>query len=424
MNTKGKNFTSFLLPLLLLFVSCTFPASTPTPTLTPTATTSANTGVAEKQESIQAAAAAASPTPANTPIPPALGPSAFPENVNPLNGLPVENPENLKNPPQLVSITNFPPTARPLAGLSYCPIVFEMWIGEGMTRFLGIFYGDFPQETAAMYPDDQTQTTIQEASIGPIRSGRVPYEHVRKLFSGYLVMASAAKAVSDQLSDYSNIYGTDLSDPNSAMMKVTDLEALAKSSQKELGEAALSGMYFDESIPEGGKTAHSLWLYYSYLNQIFWRYDEANGVFRRWQDNADATHFIEATDRLTGEPLGASNVIILFADHEVEEHGIIDISLLYIKRGKALLFRDGQKYEIYWTTASEEYEKTTGKLRPIRFIDAEGNPYPLKPGQTWIEIVPYFTPYWETVDSEIYNRLVYGDSPGSGYWAVRVHAPK
>ena len=421
MNIKGKNFTSFLLPLIMLFTSCTFPAATPT--LTPTTTT--NSAVAEKQEGMQAAeVAAASPTPTNTPIPPSLGPSSFPENVNPLNGLPVQNPENLKNPPQLVSITNFPPTARPLAGLSYCPIVFEMWIGDGMTRFLGIFYGDFPQETADMYPADQTQTTIQEASVGPIRSGRVPFEYVRKLFSGYLVMASAAKAVSDQLSDYSNIYGTDLSDPNSAMMKVTDLEALSKSSQKVLGDAALSGMYFDTAIPEGGKTAQSIWLYYSYLNQIFWRYDETNGVFRRWQDNADATNFIESTDRLTGEPLGASNVIILFADHEVEEHGIVDISLLYIKRGKALLFRDGQKYDIYWTTASEEYEKTTGKLRPIRFIDAEGNPYPLKPGQTWIEIVPYFTPYWETVDSEIYNRLVYGDSPGSGYWAVRVHAPK
>lgn len=293
-----------------------------------------------------------------------------------------------------------------------------------MTRFLGVFYGDFPQDVAGMYPEDQTQTTIQEAAVGPIRSGRVPYEYVRKLFGGYLVMASAAKAVAEQLSDYSNIYGTDLSDPNSAMMKVTDLEALAQSSQKEVGEAALSGMHFDTVVPEGGKNAQSVWLYYSYLNQIFWRYDEANGVFRRWQDNADATTFIEATDRLTGEALGADNVIILFADHEVEEHNIIDISLLYIKRGKALLFRDGQKYDIYWTTASEEYEKTTGKLRPIRFIDAEGNPFPLKPGQTWIEIVPFFTPYWETVDSEIYNRLVYGDSPGSGYWAIRVHAPK
>lgn len=416
---KGKYFISFLMILVVALTSCTYPALV----LPSTATSTTEISIADKNKA--PAAVISSPVPTQIPTPEPLGPISFPENVNPLNGLPVENPENLKNPPLLVSISNFPASARPQAGLSYCPIVFEMWIGEGMTRFLGIFYGDFPQEVATEYPKDETTTTIEEPVIGPIRSGRTSYEYVRQLFSGYLVMASASKNVSEQLKDYTNFFGDDLSDPNSAMMKVTQLEALAQSSQKkDLGEGALSGMYFDSTIPEGGKTTHSLWLFYSYLNQIFWRYDEASGTFQRWQDNADATTFIQTTDRLTGEPLKAANVIILFADHEVEGSTNIDISLLYIKRGKALLFRDGQKYEIYWTTASEEYEKTTGKLRPIRFVDAEGNPFPLKPGQTWIEIVPFFTPYWETVDSEIFNRLANGDQPGSGYWAVRVHAPE
>lgn len=416
---KGKYFISFLMILVVALTSCTYPALV----LTSTATSTTEISIADKNKA--PAAVISSPVPSQIPTPEPLGPTSFPENVNPLNGLPVENPENLKNPPLLVSISNFPASARPQAGLSYCPIVFEMWIGEGMTRFLGIFYGDFPQEVATEYPKDETTTIIEEPVVGPIRSGRTSYEYVRQLFSGYLVMASASKNVSEQLKDYTNFFGNDLSDPNSAMMKVTQLEALAQSSQKkDLGEGALSGMYFDSTIPEGGKTTHSLWLFYSYLNQIFWRYDEASGTFQRWQDNADATTFIQTTDRLTGEPLKAANVIILFADHEVEDSTNIDISLLYIKRGKALLFRDGQKYEIYWTTASEEYEKTTGKLRPIRFVDAEGNPFPLKPGQTWIEIVPFFTPYWETVDSEIFNRLANGDQPGSGYWAVRVHAPE
>ena len=414
---KNK-YLSVLLISLLGPVSCTLPPAQPTPTAT--------TPPEEIQMEVAALPLepAPSPIPTEIPTPQALGPDIYAQDVNPLNGLPVSSPENLKNPPLLVSISNFPPTARPQAGLSYCPIIFEIWIGEGMTRFLGIFYGDFPQEVAASYPEDETTTTLQAPAVGPIRSGRLPYESIRKLFGGYLVMASAAKDVSVQLSDYTNIFGDDLSDPNSAMMKVTQLEALAQSSQKELGDAALNGMVFDDAVPEGGKPAQSLWLYYSYLNQIFWRYDAPNGTFQRWQDNADATNFIQATDRLTGEPIQASNVIILFADHDVKSTTVIDISLLYIKRGQALLFRDGQKYNIYWTTASEEYEKTTGKLRPIRFMDAEGNPFLLKPGQTWIEIVPFFTPYWETVDSEIYNRLAYGDQPGSGYWAVRVHAPE
>ncbi len=417
---KTKCFISIFFIFVVALTGCNYPTNVPTPI----ATSTLEKTFADKSKILASATPSPSSAPTLTPIPVALGPNIFSDAVNPLNGLPVENPENLKNPPLLVSISNFPATARPQAGLSYCPIVFEMWIGEGMTRFLGIFYGDFPEEVADAYPEDETTTSIEEPAIGPIRSGRLPYEYIRKLFSGYLVMASASQNVSEQLNDYTNFFGNDLSDPNSAMMKVTQLEELAQSNPKELGEAALSGMFFNANVPEGGKIAHSVWLFYSYLNQIFWRYDEASGTFQRWQDNADATTFIQATDRLTGEPLGAANIIILFADHEVENTTLIDISLLYIKRGKALLFRDGQKYDIYWTTASEEYEKTTGKLRPIRFVDAEGNPFPLKPGQTWIEIVPFFTPYWETVDSEIFNRLANGDQPGSGYWAVRVHAPE
>ena len=417
---KGKYFIRLLVLWLILLAGCTFPTATPDATAT-----SLPAKQSEKPGTVLKDEPAVTPTSTLVSSDKTVDKTSGSANVNPLNGLPVSDPDNLANPPLLVSISNFPPTARPQAGLSYCPIVFEMWIGQGMTRFLGIFYGDFPEEAAVSYPEDETTTTIEELpAVGPIRSGRLPYESIRKLFGGYLIMASAAKDVSEQLSDFTNIYGDDLSDPNSAMMKVTQLEALAQSSQKELGEAALSGMYFDTAVPEGGKNAQSLWLYYSYLNQIFWRYDEASDTFQRWQDNADATNFIQATDRLTGEPIQASNVIILFADHDVKSATVIDISLLYIKRGQALLFRDGQKYNIYWTTASEEYEKTTGKLRPIRFVDAEGNPFPLKPGQTWIEIVPFYTPYWETVDSEIYNRLAYGDQPGSGFWAVRVHAPE
>ncbi len=74
-----------------------------------------------------------------------IGPESYPPDVNPLTGLPVENPENLLLPPALVSITNFPISARPQAGLSFAPFVFELYIGEGMTRYLALFYGDFPQ---------------------------------------------------------------------------------------------------------------------------------------------------------------------------------------------------------------------------------------------------------------------------------------
>ena len=353
---------------------------------------------------------------------PAVGlPTEEAVTLNPLTGLPVENPENLLLPPALVSVTNFPPTARPQAGLSFSPIVFELFIGDGMTRYLALFYGDYPR---ASLPDqsEKAQDDLAEGLplpvVGPVRSGRLPYEHIRKLYNGFIVMASAYSKVAAQLKDYVNVYGDDNMDPNSALMPVDQLEEVAKANQKDLGEMNLSGMAFDTQPPENGKKAQSFWLFYAYKNQIFWRYNEADGSYHRWQDNADGSTFIEQTDRLNGEPLTYKNVVVLFADHEVQNVTLIDINLLYVKRGKALLFRDGLMQEIYWTTISEDYEKTTGRMRPIRFVDAKGSPIAFKPGQTWVEIVPNYVAYWETVNSEKYNQLAAGLSKGSGYWGV------
>jgi len=57
----------------------------------------------------------------------------------------VEEPNLLELPALLVSISHFPVTARPQAGLSFAPWVFEVYITEGATRFLAVFYGKFPK---------------------------------------------------------------------------------------------------------------------------------------------------------------------------------------------------------------------------------------------------------------------------------------
>ena len=104
-------------------------------------------------------------------------------------------------------------------------------------------------------------------------------------------MASAYKSVAEELNQYTNIFGSDSSDVNSALLKVSQLKNIAQSSQKNIEGASLSGMYFNAAPPDGGKTAHSLWLFYSNLNQIFWRYNEQDGTYHRYQDNADGATF-------------------------------------------------------------------------------------------------------------------------------------
>jgi hypothetical protein len=114
------------------------------------------------------------------------------------------------------------------------------------------------------------------------------------------------------------------------------------------------------------------------------------------------------TDRLNGQQLAYSNVIVLYAEHTVLDPYIIDVSLGSGERGKAVIFRDGQKYNAVWTTMNGAYEKETGMRRPIRFEDEAGNPFPLKPGQSWVHL---FTPY------------AYIEDKMAGVWLLRFVAP-
>src|SRR5574340_13045 len=117
-----------------------------------------------------ASAAAATPTP--TPAAPAgqLGPNLtdFPTGVNPLTGLPVTDPASLTRPAVLVSLSNFPPSVRPQTGLSFAPQVYEIYITEGMTRFLTVFYGDLPaSSTAATPPPAPPRAVTRPGSATP-----------------------------------------------------------------------------------------------------------------------------------------------------------------------------------------------------------------------------------------------------------------
>ncbi|HUV27389.1 MAG TPA: DUF3048 domain-containing protein, partial [Anaerolineales bacterium] len=99
------------------------------------------------------------PTPSATPLFPeeGYGPDNFPNNVNPLTGLFVDNERFLDKRPVAVKINIVPRTStRPPWGLTDADIVFDYYQNNGYTRFHTIFYG-------------------QDAELaGPIRSARFP----------------------------------------------------------------------------------------------------------------------------------------------------------------------------------------------------------------------------------------------------------
>jgi hypothetical protein len=364
--------------------------------------------------------------------------------INPLTGLPVQNAKNLLLPPALVTITNWPPSARPQAGLTFSPIVFEWYIGEGMSRYQAMFYGDYPQQATNPVSNSNNNSFTSphpnsaDAALGPVRSGRLPFEKVRALYNGFLIMASAYKGVAQHLSEFSNVFGSDSSNINSAMIKVTQLQNIAVVTHQKMGDVNLTGMVFNAKAPSGGQPASRLWFMYNVINELIWNYDGSSGVYHRYQYTEDNKNtFVQDTDKLNGNPLGYSNVVILFAEHRACTETAFDVDLMYVNRAPALLFRDGQVYKIYWTTKNGVYENTTGKVRPIRFIDEQGNAFPLKPGQTWIHVMPTGNRVWETatnsnvdamltdqnkVDSGVLYNWIKRQQPGSGIWATQYAA--
>ncbi len=432
MNTKILKFLALTTILLLILTACQYPipmvsgqagesTASETPTSTEETTASPEETAEEKAQetpTLTVTSTATEETPTEEP-PQTVGPDNFPSGINPLTGLRTNDPDNLNLPPALLSISNFPASARPQAGINSSPIVFEMTIGEGMTRFLAIFYGQFPKlvsgQTEGEPPGQGT------SGIGPIRSGRLPYEDIRSIYSGFLVMASAYSGVAQNLSKTTSIYGSDSDDINSALIDVEQLQQIAQSRAEGYpgSNFSLTGMKFSPTPPEGGKTANRVWVFYSSLNQIQWRYDEDRGAYVRYDIKTDGSgEFVMATDRLTGEPVIRENVIVIFAPHDFQAPTLIDIQLTNMPPVKALLFRDGEMHEIFWTTKFGDYEQETGLLRPMRFVDAEGNPIALKNGTTWIHIVTTYSFYVESAISETPFYPI-KEEEGTGLWLVR-----
>lgn len=401
------------------------------------------TATVQGDSSLLTTPVSATSTPTATPAPAGktIGPNLdqFPAGVSPLTGLPVSDPDSLKLPAVLVSLANFPPSARPLTGLSFAPQVYEIYITEGMTRFLTVFYGDLPtaqsiaaRTTPAAEPAEARQAQgaasptaqpTQPALIGAfenpgdglagVRSGREAYVPIVNAFpNGCLVAASKSAVV--QVNICRNVFGRDPNNINSAGLTFDQMADLAEANQNPNRPVNYSGNAFSAQVPAGGQTANRVEVFYSWLNQAQWKFDPTAQTYLRFEDFgvADkAGQFRQATDRLTGEPVAFENVVVLFVEHVARTPTIIDLNMGVGQQGRAVVFRNGQAFTgLTWSMLNETYERSTGLARPVRLRNADGTPFTLAPGNTWFHIATTSSAVWAT-------------DAAAGAWRYRFYAP-
>jgi len=299
--------------------------------------------------------------------------------VNPLTGLLVDDPDVLQRRPLLVSISNFPPSARPQAGLSFASHVYSTFIGFGMNRYIAVFYGDYAEHLQEILNNRLAEGSDDNFAIGPIRSGRVAFEDIKNQYPhALLITAGASPQVLAQFSNQVSVFGSGEESVNDTGVGANALGQLA--SDLPVDPIAYESLIFNPIPPKGGESAAFVRIIYNYLNQNGWEFDPGSSTYLRLQDHADGSgELFPITDRLTEEQLGFENVVVLWAKHSYISPTIVEINLSYVWDQFGLLYRDGMVYEIKWSTRNGE----------LTIYDGEGAVVPLKPGKTWFEVVSF-----------------------------------
>jgi hypothetical protein len=308
-------------------------------------------------------------------------PQNFPEYANPLTGLPVANPTLLERKPVIMKISNYPHGVRPQWGVSLADHVYEYYLEDGLTRFAAVFYGN------------------DAAQAGPIRSGRIFDATLLEMYNAIVVFNGADQKVIDYFNELGLTNSLvverpgvtplwrDLSRPEPHNL-FGDTAAISahvteRGSGNERPDLVTNAFY---SLGNYGKDwAMQVNVNYSYANYAYWEFDPNTGRYLRYQGNqdnlGDDASYELLIDSLTGLPIVADNVVVLFVPHEYfyksSDTEIFDIKLT--GQGDAYIFRDGKGNLGLWSRTEDN--------KPLAIQDIGGAPFPLKPGITFFQII-------------------------------------
>lgn len=360
------------LPTVLIFVlllssacGAGAPAPTPTPTKTPMAAAPVETST---------------PTPAPVeiviPTPTPEQPTPRPENIAPFTGLPVSDPARLKQLPIFVCVNNDAAGRAAHWGLSKADLVYEYIVdGFSLTRI------------TAMYQSQEADR------IGPVRSARYPNIWMVQMYGGVLACSGGSDAIRYLLKNEVGFpyLDADIDDPSNNRYFTnlgsdyrTRLQARTDGVRQWLTDRGIPtewdkpGFEFDEATPPNAAgDATVINIPYPGGNNVQWRYEPGLGGYVRYQGG------VQQFDPAINGPIVAPNVIVLAAVHEVTDIiedtlGTKGINIKLHEFGDLRVFRDGKVYEGTWRASQEA---------PPRWLGPGEVPIPLKPGQSWVQVV-------------------------------------
>jgi len=380
-------FSLFLLSLTLIWLTAC--ASEP-PKPIPTATPAMKVAEFATQVPVATQPITATITPTLIPLPTATQPptttmtstliTTRTDDINPLTGLHVTDTMTLKRRPLIVRIGN-DPAARPQTNLDKADVIYEELTEWAITRYSAIYLANTPD------------------MIGPIRSARLSNVQLVPQYQAALAHSGGSDPVRWELSQLDIVDLDEFFHPTPYFLRpnegwqtrlvVRGPEARAYMAEKGWEKAVkLRGFVFSDKLDVTFPSAKTVIIPYPpTTSEAKWTYNPKSQAYLRWTTDEILTNH-------EGQQISATNVIIYFADHQAtdikeDSTGATSIRIILNGQGKAWVMREGQIMKGNWSTNGEE--------TPMFTFD-NGAPMLLKPGNSWIEVVPLT--YEITIDGQ------------------------
>ena len=272
-------------------------------------------------------------------------------------------PSTITRPALAIKIDNVD-NARPHIGLNRADVVYEEMVEGNLTRLIGVYHSQTPP------------------AVGPVRSVRVSDFDVLAPYNRPLLAASGANPgvlTALKTAPVVNVnalkvdeYWRDSSRrvPHNLLTSPAGLWTHAPSTAGPPPVMFTTGAAPSVGAPRPGGVAIEFG-----RASVRWRWD---GGARVWRRSQNGTAHVDST----GRPIGAENVIVMVVNYTANAIDAQSPEAHTVGRLRALVFTNGTWIDGFWERSSAG--------EPIRFVDGDGDPIVLRPGQTWIELAPLY----------------------------------
>ncbi len=282
-----------------------------------------------------------------------------------LDGLSVTS-SNLIVPPVVTVMVDNHPDARPQFGLSSATIVYEAPVEGDFTRLMAVF------------PRDQVVV-----KVGPVRSARSYYLDWQSEYGVPLYLHCGGSPEALSRIKIENIFAANefywgryywrdnnFTAPHNLFTNSENWQKLWADYDK-LGERSWLGWSFGNEVSTS-TSASSFVVDYGAGYKVEWRFDAALSKYLRYLRNVNQ---LDAN----GDYILLDNIIVQYVNTKIiDDLGRKEIQA--VGSGSVRVFRDGRVVPGTWKKNSVN-ERT-------RFFSETGEEIKLKPGKTWLQIVP------------------------------------